>query len=184
MANIIRRNTGEQSPVLREWSPFRMMDDLLNWDPFRTMAPMLSGRESATGGFGFIPSFEVKETKDGYVFKADLPGVKEGDLDISLSSNTLTVSGKRESEEREEGETWYAYERSYGSFTRSFTLPEGANADAASADLREGVLTLTVPKRPEAQPKKIAVKAKSALEGAVEKVKGALGKDKGEPAKA
>ena len=160
-----------------------MMDELIGWDPFRTMAPMLHRREPLFE-VEFVPTFEVKETRDGYVFKADLPGVKEGDLDISLSGNTVTVSGKREAEEKNEGETWYAYERSYGSFTRTFTLPEGANADDAHAELREGVLTLTVPKRPEAQPKKIAVKAKSAIEGAVEKVKSALGKEKGETAKA
>jgi HSP20 family protein len=158
------------------------MEDLLGWDPFRTMAPMM-GREPMYE-LGFAPSFEVKETRDAYVFKADLPGVKEGDLEISMSGNTLTISGKREATEREEGDTWYAYERSYGNFSRTFTLPEGADADHAVAELREGVLTLTVPKRPESQPRKIAVKAKSALEGAVEKVKGALGKDKGEPAKA
>ncbi len=183
MANITRRPTGEERPALREWNPF----DLFDLDPFRTMAPLLYGRETigAKGGRGgFMPSFEVKEMNDRYVFKADVPGVKESDLDISVSGNTVTVSGKRESEEREEGETWYAYERSYGNFTRTFTLPEGADAEAAEAGLHDGVLTLIVPKRPEAHPKKIALKAKGVLESAVEKVKGALGKEKGEPAKA
>jgi len=162
-----------------------MMNELLNWDPFRTMAPMLSRREGLSPfGAGFVPTFDVKETGEGYILKADVPGVKESDIDISLSGNTLTVSGKRESEERSEGETWYTYERSYGDFARTFTLPEGAHAEAATAELRNGVLTVTVPKRPEAQPKKIALKAKGAIESAVDKVKGALGKDKGEPAKA
>jgi len=200
MPNIVRRSTGETLPVRREPSPFfgptsplrtieramdRMMEDLMSWDPFRTMAPVSSLFEPLFGrGLGFVPTFEVKETSDAFVFKADLPGVKESDLDISLSGDRLTISGKRESEEREEGETWYAYERSYGSFTRSFTLPAGADPDHIDADLRDGVLTLTVAKRPEAQPKKIEVKAKGVIESAVEKVKGALGKEKGEPAKA
>jgi HSP20 family protein len=177
MANLVRRGEGESAPARRqEWHPFRMMEEMLGWDPFRAMAPF--GRYES----GFAPSFEVKETRDGYVFKADLPGVKEADLDISVSGNTLTLSGKREAEEREEGETWYTYERSYGSFTRTFTLPEGANLDGASAELREGVLTVAIPKRAEAQPRKITVKAK--LEGAVEKVKSVLKGGKEEPAKA
>ncbi len=160
MANIVRRTGGERMPVAarREMmNPFRMMEDLLNFDPFRAMSPFIAGREPTE--MAFIPSFEVKETKDGYMFKADLPGVKESDLDIQLSGNTLTVSGRREAEERDESETYYAYERTYGSFTRTFTLPEGADADNAKAELRDGVLTVMVPKRPEMQPKKISVKA-------------------------
>lgn len=162
MANIVRRTGTERMPVTRRemMSPFRMMEDLLNFDPFRTMSPYMAGREPSE--MAFIPAFEVKETKDGYLFKADLPGVKESDLDIQLSGNALTVSGRREAEERDESETWYAYERSYGSFTRTFTLPEGADADNAKAELREGVLTVMVPKRPEMQPKKISVKAMGA----------------------
>jgi len=86
------------------------------------------------------------------------PGVREEDLDISLTGNRLTVSGKREEEHREEDDRYYAYERSYGSFSRSFTLPEGGDVDHARADLSNGVLTVTLPKRPEVQPKKIEVK--------------------------
>jgi HSP20 family protein len=154
------------------------MEEMLGLDPFRAMAPVLAREHH------FVPSFEVKETKDTYVFKADLPGVKEEDLDITLSRNTLTVSGKREAEERETGDTWYALERSYGSFSRTFTLPEGASSDDVKAELRDGVLTILIPKRVEVQPRKISVKARGAVENVVEKVKGALGKDKGEPAKA
>src|SRR4051812_41513836 len=107
MANIIRRHTGEE-PALRDLSPLRVMEDLLGWDPFRTMSPLIARREGLHET-GYVPTFEVKETKDSYVFKADLPGVKDSDLDISISGNTLTVSGKREAEEREEGDTWYAF---------------------------------------------------------------------------
>jgi len=121
----------------------------------------------------FSPRFEVKETEHSYVFKADLPGIDEKDLDISLTGNRLTVSGKRESEERQENERFYAYERSYGTFSRSFTLPEGADIDHADADLKSGVLTISLPKRPEHQPRKISLKTIG------EKVKGALGGDKG-----
>ena len=163
MANITRRGTGGgQLQTGREWDPFRMMRDMLQWDPFREMTPFLGGRGGEQQALAFVPQFEVKETKDGYLFKADLPGVKESDLDISLSGNRLTVSGRREAEEKQEGETYYAYERTYGSFTRSFTLPEDVASDDVRADLKDGVLTLVVPRRPEQQPRKISVKSQSA----------------------
>ena len=106
----------------------------------------------------FTPQFDVKESKDGYVFKADLPGIKEKDLDISLTGNRLTVSGRREEEQRQEEERFFAYERSYGSFSRSFTLPEGVDAENVQAELKDGVLTLNVAKKPEVKAKKIELK--------------------------
>ena len=169
MANLIRR-TEAPSEAPAVWDPFRLMRDFMSWDPFAEMAPS-PGRASETI---FLPRFEVKETKNTYVFKADLPGIDEKDLEISLTGNRLTVSGKREAENKEEGDTFYACERSYGSFSRSFTLPEGADADHAEAELRNGVLTLSMPKHPEHQPKRISIK------GLGEKVKGVLGsKEKG-----
>jgi HSP20 family protein len=169
MANLIRR-TEAPSEAPAVWDPFRLMRDFMNWDPFAEMAPSLI----RAGESMFSPRFEVKETKNAYVFKADLPGLEEKDLEITVTGSRVTVSGKREAENKDEGETYYAYERSYGSFSRSFTLPEGADADHAEADLRNGVLTLSIPKLPEHQPKKISVK------GLGDKVKGVLGsKEKG-----
>lgn len=171
MASLIRRS--EAQPDLlpaAAWEPFRLMRELMSWDPFAEMLPR-AGAEPVV----FTPRFEVKETKDAYVFKADLPGIDEKDLDISLTGNRLTVSGKREAEERQESETYYAYERSYGSFSRSFTLPDGADVDHAEADLKNGVLLISIPKRPEHQPRKISLKRIG------ETVKGALGgRDKGQ----
>jgi HSP20 family protein len=114
---------------------------------------------------GFVPHFDVKESEAGYVFKADLPGVKEQDLDISLTGNRLTVSGKRDAEERHESETYFAFERTYGSFTRSFTLPEGADAEHVQAELKSGVLTLVLPKKPENQPRKINLRPSTTEKG-------------------
>ena len=152
MANIIRR--GERPlRASDEWEPLRRMRELLSWDPFGEMTPS-TGFEGAE----FQPRFEVKETKDSYVFKADLPGVQEKDIDISLTGNRLIVSGKRECEERTDDERFYAYECSYGSFTRAFTLPEGIDVEHVNADMQNGVLVLTVPKKPEAQPRKISLK--------------------------
>jgi HSP20 family protein len=161
MANLIRRTQPEQS-MQNTWDPFRLMRDLMTWDPFAEMMPT---RELAS----FSPRFEVKETKDAYVFKADVPGIDEKDLDITLTGNRLTVSGKREAEERHENETYYAYERSFGTFTRSFTLPEGVDFDHVEADVKKGVLTIAVPKKPEHQPRKISLKSLG------EKVRGVLG---------
>lgn len=152
MANLIRRgSTGFLAPS-RIPDPFEMMRDLMRWDPFAEMG--ITGGRDVT----FVPSFEVKETKDAYVFKADLPGIREEDLDISLTGNRLTVSGKREEESRDENDRYYAYERSYGSFSRSFTLPEGVDVTHAQAHLSNGVLTVTLAKKPEVKPKKIEVK--------------------------
>ena len=151
MANIIHKVSGV-SGAPNFWDPFRIMFELMG-EPHRELRPV----EPA-----FAPSFEVFERKDAYVFKADLPGIKQDDLDITLTENRLAISGKREAEERKEGERFYAYERSFGTFTRSFTLPEGVDAEHVAAELKDGVLTLVVPKKPEVQPKKISIKASTA----------------------
>jgi HSP20 family protein len=151
MANLIRREAGTPSLFEGRWDPFRVMREMLRWDPFVEALPT---EIEPT----FVPRFEVKEAKEAYIFKADLPGVEEKDLDISLTGNRLTVNGKREAEKRTEEERYYAYERTYGSFTRSFTLPDGADAEHVKAELKNGVLTLVVPKVPEHQPKKIALR--------------------------
>lgn len=159
MGNIqIHKNASQQispSPaVAQTWEPSRLMARMMNWDPFREMMPLFP-EERLT----FEPAFEIKETKEGFLFKADVPGIKESDLDVSLTGNRLTVTGKREAEKEDKGDTYYTYERSYGSFSRAFTLPEGVNAAAIAANLKDGVLSIALPKKPEAQPKKIPVAA-------------------------
>ncbi len=149
MANLIRRNEGRAMEPSRLLDPFELMRDLMGWDPFRELAG------GTARGLAFVPSFEVKETKDGYVFKADLPGIKEKDLDISLTGNRLTVSGNREEERKEEEERFFTYERSYGAFSRSFTLPDGVDPDHVQAELKDGVLTLSIAKKPEVKAKRI-----------------------------
>ena len=156
MANLtVRREPGALPAVAREYEPFRMMRELLRWDPFVEMAPLIPIAEEQI----FAPPFDVKETKDGYVFKADVPGVKENDLEITLTGNRLTIGGKRETETKEKTDTYYAFERSYGTFTRSFTLPEGADTEHVKAELAQGILTVQLPKLPTAQTRKISLKA-------------------------
>jgi HSP20 family protein len=150
MAAIIKKD--EEGMAL---DPFRALREWMRWDPFREMAPMLGRFEAPT----WSPSFEVRENKEGYVFRADVPGAKPEDIEINLTGNRLQFSGKRESEKETKEDTYYCYERSYGSFTRAFTLPEGCDAEHIRTELKDGVLTVVVPKKAEAQPKKIEIKA-------------------------
>ena len=154
--NIVHRsaNTPVVSNAMGNFDPFRTMRELMRFDPFAEM-----GTISNWQSIQFNPDFEVKETREGYQFRADLPGIKEKDLEISMTGNRLTVSGHREAEKRDESDRYYLYERSYGSFTRSFTLPDGVDNTKVAADLKDGVLTMLVPRRPETQPRKINVRA-------------------------
>jgi HSP20 family protein len=156
MANIQVRTNGGSGEVARrrEWDPTSWARELLRWDPFREMLPSFAMPETA-----FTPAFEVKETNEGYSFKADLPGVAEKDLEITSTANRLAIAGKREAEREEKGETFYTCERSYGSFQRTFTLPDGIDGEHIKAALDNGVLTVFVPKLPASQPRKIEIKA-------------------------
>ena len=101
---------------------------LLSSDPFREMVPSLALDEERA--LGFAPAFDVKETPEAYVFRADVPGVRESDIEVLLTGNRLTISGKREQESEGRSDRYYTYERSYGTFSRSFTLPDGADGDS------------------------------------------------------
>ena len=146
MSLVLRTNGNGSRAVARD--PFSFARDLLAWDPF------FAGREVSA----FSPAFEVKETADAFVLKADMPGIADKDLDIALHNSVLTISGSRAAEERKEGESYALYERQYGSFSRSFSLPDTADGDRIEAKLDTGVLTLTIYKRAEAKPRKIALK--------------------------
>lgn len=151
MSLVARTNGNTASTPARYVSrdPFQMARDLLSWDPF-----FGSNRQASA----FVPAFEVKETNEAFILKADVPGVAEADLDIAVHNNVLTVSGTRQAEERREAESYALYERQYGSFSRSFSLPDTADGERVEAKLDSGVLTLTIFKKAEAKPRKIALK--------------------------
>ena len=128
--------------------PYSLARELLNWDPFVSARPASA----------FAPSFEVKETADSFVLRADVPGVAEKDLDVAVHNGVLTVSGSRQAEERKDGESFAIFERQYGSFSRSFALPDLADGERIEAKLDAGVLTLTVAKKAAAKPRKIEIK--------------------------
>jgi len=99
----------------------------------------------------FAPASEASTTEDAYEIEVELPGVKSDDIDVSVDGNVLTIRGEKQSQRTEEGRTWYFTERQFGSFQRTFSLPMDADTDKVSADARDGVLTLRIPKRTQAE---------------------------------
>lgn len=154
MANIVRHENRELTrPRGQEWwDPFRLMDSLIRWDPWSEMGSNFLRRTES-----FLPRFDVKETKDSYLIRADLPGVKEDALEVSVAGNLLTVSGTREEEQKKEDDRYFTMERSYGEFSRGFSLPEGADSESIKADLKDGVLSIELKKKPDLQSKKISI---------------------------
>ena len=150
--NLIRTRESRAIPVQTHvLEPFRLMRNLLRWDPYRDFGFPEEGAGT------FLPSFDVKETSDAYVFTADMPGIRKEDLDIQLAGNRLSISGKREAESSSEEGRSYSQERSFGTFSRSFSLPEEVEPAKVAAELRDGVLHLMVPKSPEVRPQKITI---------------------------
>lgn len=150
--NIVRQSQASKEPSLlaRDWDPFRAVRELMRWDPFRQMSPP---------SMDFVPDVDVKETPKELIFKVDVPGMNEKDIEIQLTGNRMTISGKREEEKKTEQDQYFMVERSYGSFCRMFTLPDGVDMDAIKADLANGVLTLNVPKKGQIEPKRVNVNA-------------------------
>lgn len=115
----------------------------------------------------FVPDFEVKERERDYLLQADMPGIREEDLDITVSGSRLTIAGRREASDSKENERYITCERRYGCFSRTFALPADASTEDIEAKLDQGVLTVIVRKNAESQPRKISIKerVKKALKG-------------------
>src|ERR1043166_2576232 len=126
---------------LTVWNPFREMDDLLTRFQ-RGYAPS-AGVAAVTE---WAPSVDIDETDKEYIVKADLAGVKKEDVKIDVQNGVLTVSGERKFEKEEKDRKHHRVERAYGSFTRSFTLPEDVLQDKIAADSKDGVITVHLPK--------------------------------------
>jgi HSP20 family protein len=127
-------------------SSFRMLEDTLN----RFFSEPASSRP-------WTPAVDIRETENELVLKADLPEMKLEDLDIRLENGTLTLKGERKFEKKEEDRGYHRIERSYGSFVRAFSLPDYVDAEKVGADYRDGVLTVTIPKKEVAKPRAIKV---------------------------
>jgi HSP20 family protein len=148
MADIVKRN---EYPIT-EWDPLRLMREMLRWDPFRGSA-LLPQLERDL----WMPHFEVRENGNSIRILADLPGILREDLDVSINGNRLIVSGQREAEQRSKDENVHAWERQFGQFMRSFTLPDNVDVDHVTSELRDGVLTIVVPLTAGARPRRIQI---------------------------
>ena len=128
----------------------RLFEDFFSGDDFWTLPA------AETVG----PALDVAETPESVVVKAEVPGIEPKDIDISVTGDTLHIKGEKHEEKEEKGKTWRRVERSFGSFHRSVMLPAPVNGDKVEAEVKEGVLTVTLPKSAEAKRKKIEVKAR------------------------
>jgi len=149
------------------------MDALTSWDPFKELnelerrlatmfgrAPVRKNgeKEEAMTVAEWAPLVDITEDEKEYLIKAELPEVKKDDVKVSVQDGVLTISGERKSEKEEKNKKFHRVEWAYGSFSRSFTLPEDADADKVAGDFKDGVLKVHVPKSEKAKPKKIEVK--------------------------
>jgi len=109
----------------------------------------------------WVPAVDIRETEHEIVLKADIPGLNFGDIDVHLENGTLTLRAERKFEKNEEKGGWHRQERTYGKFERVFDLPDTIEVDAVKADYKDGVLTVTLPKKEVAKPKQIKVQVSS-----------------------
>ena len=149
--------------------------NIIKYDPFREIRSLQDevnrlfassfsrgGNESDLMRGAWSPQVDILENQNEIVLEAELAGMKPEDVDISIENNVLTIHGERKFEKKDEGDNFHRVERSYGSFTRSFTLPPTVSSESANAEFENGVLRLTLAKREEAKPRRIEIKAGSA----------------------
>ena len=158
---------------------------ITRWDPFREVLALQNrmnslfqeynrnqGEGDALTTAAFVPPVDVYEDEHRIVLKLEVPGLKESDLDIQLENNVLTVKGERKFEKEEKEENFHRIERRYGSFYRSFTIPNTVNPESVKASYDAGVLRLELDKRAEAKPKQIKVEVgKGQIEAGKKEVK-------------
>jgi HSP20 family protein len=142
-----------------EWDPFRSILDLqkeINNLFGNSLSHSLEKKDAFEGGF-WAPAVDIHDEKDKYLIKANLPGVKENEIDILVDDDTLTIKGERkyEKEQREKG--CYRSERAYGTFQRSFVLPASIDANKINANYRNGVLEVSIPKTEETKKKQVKI---------------------------
>jgi HSP20 family protein len=140
---------------------------MTRWEPFRDLARLQDevNRLFDTGGLvrsgesvGWTPACDIYEDAEAVSLRFELAGVDPKDVDVRFENGVLTVKGERKLEQEETRENYHRVERSYGTFTRSFSLPGTLDAEKIKAETKHGVLTITLPKKPEAKPRAIQVK--------------------------
>jgi HSP20 family protein len=146
--------------TLVRWDPFRELEDMsdrLNRVISRPALPRTSGKETMVVA-DWVPSVDVSETEGEYQIKAEIPDVKKEDVKVTVEDGVLTIQGERKQEKEEKGKKYHRVECSYGSFVRSFTLPDLVDEGKVKAEFKDGVLNLKLPKSEKAKPKSIEVK--------------------------
>ena len=146
------------------------MTVITRWDPFREFSTLQDrmnrlfrdsygpeGREESLTTSNFAPAVDVYEDEHQVTLKIEVPGVDEKDIDVRIENNVLTVHGERKFEKEEKEENFRRVERQYGSFTRTFTLPNTVDSENVQANYDKGILKITLPKKAEAKPKQIKV---------------------------
>ncbi len=152
--------------AITRWDPFRELSsitDRMNRLFEETYGPV--SREEGLTGANFVPPVDIYEDEHSIILKMEVPGIDQKDIDIRLENNVLTVRGERKFEKDEKEENFHRVERRYGSFTRSFTLPNAVDMENVNADYENGVLKIKLAKRAEAKPKQIKVNIGSGATG-------------------
>jgi len=147
--------------TLTRWDPFKELDELQNrLSTLFGRAPVRKegGREEAMTFAEWAPLVDIIEEEKEYRIKAELPEVNKSDVKVTVQDRVLTIAGERTFEKEDTGRKYHRVERAYGSFVRSFTLPEDADAAKVNADCKDGVLIVHLPKSEKARPKSIEVK--------------------------
>ena len=142
--------------TLTRWEPYRGVNSLQ--DQINRVFDEVVGRPATESSLSaWAPAVDIYETENELVVKADLPEVDPQDIDIRVENNVLTIRGERKFEKKVDEDNYLRVERAYGSFSRSFSLASTVNTEAIKAEYRDGVLTLSIPKREEAKPKQVKV---------------------------
>jgi HSP20 family protein len=148
-----------QRPELSNWgSTFDQLWNLRD-EINRFFEPFNGGSNGLDAFNAWAPALDVYEDKDNIMVKAEVPGMRKEDIEISLHENTLTIAGERKNEKKYEGSQTAREERFFGRFQRSFTLPKAVDGSKVKASYKDGVLTVTLPKSAEAKPRQIAVQS-------------------------
>ena len=152
--------------TLTQFHPFRGVSSLQ--DQINRLFSETFDRSSEEANFTpWAPAVDIFETEHELVVKADLPDIKPEELDVRVENNVLTIRGERKFEKQVNENNYLRVERTYGAFSRSFSLASTVNAEAIQADYKNGVLTLSIPKREEAKPKQIKVRVEGQAAAAV-----------------
>jgi HSP20 family protein len=147
-----------QTPSALAWPRFGRLTDLR--DEIDRLFDLSLGDLSSASPWmgGWVPALDVHEDKDQFVVKAEMPGMKKEEIDVSLNAGALSISGERRQESESKGQQWIRSERSFGRFQRTIELPAHVQADKVTADYKDGILTVKLPKAEEAKPRQIGVK--------------------------